>query len=61
MDFHVITPRGSELIMQLVGGQVVIVPPDFVGRYENMPSIYAGSTTAHLPTNSPALCEKSTG
>lgn len=27
MDFHVITPRGSELIMQLVGGQVVIVPP----------------------------------
>lgn len=26
MDFHVITPQGSELIMQLVGGQVIIVP-----------------------------------
>ena len=27
MDFHVITWRGSELIMQLVDDQLVIVPP----------------------------------
>jgi hypothetical protein len=61
MDFHVITRQGSELIMQLVDGQVVIAPPNFVGRSENMPSIYAGSTATHLPTNSSALIEKSNG
>ncbi|WP_413672252.1 hypothetical protein ACEN9H_23325 [Massilia cellulosiltytica] len=27
MDFHVITPRGSELIIQIVDDQLVIVPP----------------------------------
>jgi hypothetical protein len=37
MDFHVITPRGSELIMQLVGGQVVIVPPAPAGHQVDRP------------------------
>lgn len=27
MDFHVITPRGAELIMQVIDGELVIVPP----------------------------------
>jgi hypothetical protein len=26
-DFHVITPEAAELVMQVVDGQVVIVPP----------------------------------
>jgi hypothetical protein len=29
MDFHAITPLGSELLMRVVGGQVEIVPPVF--------------------------------
>lgn len=31
MEFHVITPRGSELLMRVVDGQVVIVPPPVGG------------------------------
>lgn len=27
MEFHVITPHGSELIAQTVDGKLVIVPP----------------------------------
>lgn len=26
-DYHVITPEAAELVMQVVDGQVVIVPP----------------------------------
>lgn len=28
MDFHVITPRGVELVAQVVDGKLVIVPPE---------------------------------
>jgi hypothetical protein len=27
MDFHVITARGSELVLRVVDGVVIIVPP----------------------------------
>lgn len=26
-DFHVITPEAAELVMQVIDGQLVIVPP----------------------------------
>jgi hypothetical protein len=26
-DFHVITPQAAELVMQVIDGQLVIVPP----------------------------------
>lgn len=43
MDFHVITAHGSELLLRVVDGQAVIVPPappgeppagEFVGEIE---------------------------
>lgn len=27
MDFHVMTPHGPKLVMQVVDGQLVVVPP----------------------------------
>ncbi|MFS2027051.1 hypothetical protein [Massilia sp. CT11-137] len=27
-DYHVITPASAELVMQVVDGQIVIVPPE---------------------------------
>jgi len=37
MDFHIITPRGSELVAQVVDGNLVIVPPE-CQLSANMPS-----------------------
>ena len=37
-DYHVITPEAAELVMQVVDGQVVIVPPAQETREEQKPS-----------------------
>ena len=37
MDFHVITPRGTELVAQVVEDKLVIVPPP-----EKAPALDAG-------------------
>lgn len=30
MDFHVITPEAAELVMHVVDGQLIIVPPQAI-------------------------------
>lgn len=49
MDFHVITSHASELIMQLIGDQVVIVPPAVpsIDRSDQLDSLAA--TTVEEP------------
>lgn len=37
-DYHVITPEAAELIMQVIDGQLVIVPPEKELQEEEKPS-----------------------
>jgi hypothetical protein len=41
-------------------GRLLVILLKIVGRCEKTPSIHAGSSTAHLPTNSSVITEKST-
>ncbi|MFS2027623.1 hypothetical protein [Massilia sp. CT11-137] len=38
-DYHVITPESAELVMQVVDGQIVIVPPSPDQQSEDAPEI----------------------
>lgn len=59
MDIHVITHRGAELIAQVVGGQLVIVPPPTMSSPKLLPSVQTSSVSENLSGQEANLCHKS--
>lgn len=38
-DYHVITPEAAELVMQVIDGELVIVPPKIAPQTQDSPEI----------------------